>query len=517
MPDLFRRLCAANLFPVIRRQPPGRIGMTVVISLMITVVAIFGTLLLQPTIKVPALGQHVVPSFQSPTRSWCGPAEAINEGTVISLGQTNICSPIRPLLDIPQQIPLQELGHQAVAAVRPRTDSIGRRGHSDPPPLTGSQQIAKGTAVLRSALSSGTWDLFWWFCIWVFVWGELLCSFLTIGCLGILNALRWRFQRKLYSTRGNLHFLRVTQAVWAIAGVIAVVGSLSLTSASTLDQVFGVTPASQTIAVHAKIVTNAAIVGASDGNSLVSGYGEVGAHGTCFQSPDNLAAIIQQVINQPVVNSACSGATVQQGLLHAQPHTGWPSTPAQVPSLRQYPNLKWVVLTDGEDEVDWSAIAVLCYIPDSCNNRLLQVTFLHSLDTFAGQYGRLLSALANLHTSPKVLVNLLPNPFMPNAGITGSTCPALGHLSATAIQTMVTDIGQINDVLSAGAVTYGFTTAMPHPAPLCSPGPDTAIQPAIMKNGLRNSLAFHPTTVGEFAYGLADVPVIEQWMRQAGS
>jgi hypothetical protein len=507
VPKFLRRHWAANLIKTVRQQPLKRVVHTILIAVFITTASILCALLLQPPLSVGALDQQFAPRFQTPALNLCGSAEAINEGTLIHLRQIPICSPIRPVLDIPGPIPLQNIGHRAISS----SGSHGRISAPDPKPLTAAQQIAKATSVLQSALTKGAWDLYLWLLAWVYGVGLAVCAFAGFSWISLIDAVRWRRRRCHYSWSSKRRFLGIAVGTWLVLGTITVLSCLPLTSATNLDAVFGVTPATATSYTHPPAVTNANIVGASDGNSLASDYGEGDSKGWCFQSADNLGALEAQALGQPVANLACSGATVMQGLLNPQPHPGGPSTPAQIPALAKYPNLKWVILTDGEDELGWSSIVGLCYVPDSCNDQLIQASLNNSLTTFTGQYDSALTALANLRSHPKVLVNLLPDPFLRNAVVTGSTCPALGNLTAPAIQVMVQAINELNAVLAAGAIAHGFRTVTPNPLPFCSPGADQAYQPVLLANGMRNPRAFHPTLLGEEAYAIADFPFIKAW------
>jgi hypothetical protein len=511
MSDQDRRLMTAHRFTTRHRLPKLIVLVTIFFWLAITATAVACPLVFKLTIPVSALGQKVEPGFQSPQLNFCGPAEAIYVGDRIPLAHTQTCSPVRWAITIPKPVSL-------VAASPPaaKASKAPGRGHFAPNrPTPATRVIAERQQAVSKAIKSSTTSIMMWLIVWLVIPGAIECLVAAgIGVL-VLNYARGQLLGSRYSARASRRFVIGTMAVWLIFGMLTVIGSTGLAKATTLDQVFGTTISQQDPpAIGPRDITS---VGASIGNSLVAVYGGPGSKGYCFQSQDSLAILLTNALQVPVRNLACSAATVTQGLLGPQPD-GDPKwkTNAQVGYLKQIANLKFVILTDGQDELQWSQLTGVCYLQDSCSNGLSHADFEMRLTSFAIQYSNLLQALQALPTHPKVLVNLSYDPFSPQAVNVGASCPALGQLTAKDVKTLVSENDQLNHVLSVGAAEYGFKTATPHLTPLCGSGVQD-IQPVWSANGTFNKYAFHPLVPGEYAIAFADYSILNEWVSSGSS
>ena len=513
MSDHQRRLRTAHRFTTDHRLPKPIVIFTIIFWLAISTVAIATPLMFKLTIPVSALGQTVEPDFQTPSLSLCGSAEVIYVGDTIPIAKTETCSPIRWVISIPKQVDLSSI---AGSEPKPPTSSSAVNGspaHIVKPNKPVSWKpaqtiIATQQRAVSSQISASTTGIMMWLIVWLLIGAVECAAAVGVGML-LLNHSRKRIRGTHYGRRACFTFVGSTLAVWLLLGSITVTGSQGLLNATSLDEVFNTTishldppPAGPVDTID---------VGASVGNSEAAVYGGPGSKGYCFQSQDSLAELLSRAL-VPFRNLACTGATITQGLLGPQPD-GDPDwrTNAQVGQLKRMANLKFVVVTDGENEVDWAQIGGICFLPDSCSNQFIYAAFQERLKTFAIQYNNLLQALQDLPTHPKVLVNLSYDPFSQQAETDGVSCPAVGRLTAADVQTMVGENDQLNHVLSVGAQEYGFATADPNLIPLCGPGLQD-IQPVWSANGKFNPLAFHPLESGEYAIAFADFAILSRWV-----
>ena len=233
------------------------------------------------------------------------------------------------------------------------------------------------------------------------------------------------------------------------------------------------------------------------GNPLV-------AHATaqdraCRRSGDAYAADLAAVNDWDVLNLACSGATIQDGILGPQ-QAGGVTVPAQLAQARQATNARLVIVSIGANDVGWSGLVGLCAAARSCADSASTAYFQQSLNTFASHYYQLLEQLSTLPSRPQVLINLYYNPFD-----TGQNCLAGHGLDAAKENTLIKLLDALNQVLSNGATAAAQIPVQPDFTGhgLCDAAPYV--------QGVGDPAPFHPTAAGELAIALAD----EQALRQA--
>jgi lysophospholipase L1-like esterase len=240
------------------------------------------------------------------------------------------------------------------------------------------------------------------------------------------------------------------------------------------------------------------------GDSTAAGLGNpLVAHATkqdhaCRRSSDTYAADLGEVNNWDVLNLACSGATVQDGILGPQ-QAHRQSIPAQLAAARQATNARLVIVSIGANDVGWSGLVGLCAAAKSCADGASTAYFQQHLSTFASQYYQLLEQLSTLPSHPEVLINLYYNPFDPGQG-----CLDPAGLNAAKEKSLTKLLDALNQVLSDGAGTTSAITVQPDFTGHALCDPDSYVQ------GVQGPAPFHLTAAGELAVALADEQALQQ-------
>ncbi len=218
----------------------------------------------------------------------------------------------------------------------------------------------------------------------------------------------------------------------------------------------------------------------------------------CRRSADAYAADLAAVNSWDVLDLACSGATIQDGILGPQ-QAGSITVPAQLAQARQAANAKLIIVSIGANDVGWSGLVGLCAAATSCADSASTAYFQQHLNTFASQYYQLLEQLALLPAHPRVLINLYYNPFDPGQGCLN------GHgLDAAKEGTLTKLLDALNQVLANGATAASQTPVQPDFTGHALCDPDPYVQ------GVGDPAPFHPTEAGELAIALADEKALQQ-------
>jgi hypothetical protein len=212
----------------------------------------------------------------------------------------------------------------------------------------------------------------------------------------------------------------------------------------------------------------------------------------CGRSADSYAEQLAEVNAWHVLNLACSGATIQDGLLGPQP-SGALTAPPQVAQLERAPKALVVIVSVGADDLHWADLTKLCAVSPSCDDRATDAYFQQQIAQFVLDYRDLLTQLAALPDHPTVIVNQYYDPF-------GSDTSCLGRqgVDITKAKTLENRLEQLNTALRQGADAAGFISVRPSFAghTLCSP--QSFVQ------GPSDRAPLHPTAAGELAIALAD-------------
>ncbi len=234
------------------------------------------------------------------------------------------------------------------------------------------------------------------------------------------------------------------------------------------------------------------------GDSTAAGAGLAplpGASSTvraCGRSADSYAADLSVANGWKVLNLACDGATISQGILGPQTQGGQVLAP-QFAVAERAGDASVVIVSVGADDLNWAAEVQYCSITPRCDDRATTAYFQQQLASFSKNYLDLLSRLAALPSHPQVIINRYYDPFGSQPG-----CLSQAGLSAANLQTLVSRLATLNAVLAKGAAQFGFSSPQPDFAghQMCTP------QPYVQ--GLDAAAPFHPTVLGQLAIALAD-------------
>jgi lysophospholipase L1-like esterase len=217
----------------------------------------------------------------------------------------------------------------------------------------------------------------------------------------------------------------------------------------------------------------------------------------CRRSSDAYATDLAAVNDWDVLNLACSGATVPDGILGPQQAHNQ-TIPAQLGAARQAINARLIIVSIGANDVGWSGLVGLCAAAKSCADGASTAYFQQHLNTFASQYYQLLEQLATLPSHPQVLINLYYDPFDP-----GQNCLDSEGLTAAKEKTLTKLLDALNQVLADGATATSEIPVQPDFTghALCDPG--SYVQ------SVRDPAPFHPTAAGELAIALADEQALQ--------
>ena len=436
--------------------------------MVVTAGSIWLALQVAPLQTVSAAGQTAQVGAAAPALSFSGPGELDLFGQVM---------PTKPQFDGPIR-PLLKLTHITIDA------SVARVLRSDSPrslELNLSQQLAQG------------WTRY-------FEWETLIAAGFAVVLLIAVAGMG----RQSYKTmvRTVLAGLAVVIAV-NVGGVLLTASSTPgvLRSVKTLDDLVGADPitAPQQAATRPLPGVRAVVIG--DSTAAAIGNQPV-PDGTaldraCGRSRESYAADLAQVNNWNVLNLACSGATVQNGLLGAQVFGSGQVAPPQLGEAQRATRAQVIIVSIGADDVEWSIMTKLCVASAVCNDKVSNAFFSKQIGDFTRGYYELLGDLAALPGSPDVLVNQYYSPFGPDL-----SCLARYGITPAKEKVLAARLGQLNAVLAHGAQTFGFGITDPPFAghELCTANPYV--------QGPGDPAPLHPTAAGELAIALADQQVL---------
>ena len=199
-----------------------------------------------------------------------------------------------------------------------------------------------------------------------------------------------------------------------IAGLVVVcgvnVGGIALTASSTpgvlrsvktLDDLVGTDtdPLQTTPQSVAKPLpgVQAVVIGdstaAAVGNPLPAGASVLDR--ACGRSSESYADDLGVVNDWNVLNLACSGATIANGLLGAQVLNDGQVAPPQMVEAQLATHAKVIIVSVGADDVEWSIMTRLCVASAVCNDKVSAAFFDQEIGAFTRSYYQLLSDLAD--------------------------------------------------------------------------------------------------------------------------
>jgi lysophospholipase L1-like esterase len=452
---------------------------------------------LTPDQQTTVLGQHVSVGARDPEPTLSGPAQLVQIGnTTFDLRDVEVVGPLRPRVALG---PIQR-------------DELPERVFN----------IAGLPAVEATARDTLVEAFVRWYS-----WGGLGIVLVALAASGLVGCLRILVNLHRASRAGPAdHSIRelavrssgaiarmtllavaVSVLAWGACGLAAYHGTVEgLRRIGSLSDLVGATTVTPSPAGPVVFGYSGAVIG----DSRVARLGgpqppAPTAHDTaCHRSADSAAVELALLRHTRVLNLACAGASIRDGLRGVQ-QLGDVHVPPQVGRLKQVAGLDWVVVAIGPNDLAWSDFLLYCYRLPTCDDRLAGGEFQARLAAFDRDYAALLADLATLPGTPRIVIMSSYDAFPDQPD---PACPDLHGPPGTAgldqhkVDLLRQRNAQLNDVLTAGAEAYGFTVASPALTPLCAKSGDR-IGPDLQ--GLRDAHPFHPTATGSLriAAGLA--------------
>jgi lysophospholipase L1-like esterase len=431
--------------------------------LAVSAASIALALRLTPDQSVSALGQTVDVGAAPPSLSTSGPGQVVLFGQTIDTG-VDFIGPVRPRLVL-TDISINE---QVARLLNPgsRTETADALG---------------------SALASG-WKRY--FAYEIAVAG--LTALLLLGA--IAGWRRYGRAKTLVTLLGGLLFVEAVNL--SAIMVTAFTAPDVLRGVRSLSELVGRTeelplPAAPGPALHR---FQAVVIGDSTAAGL---GGPPPAHASpsdvaCQRSANAFAVVLARVNGWDVQNLACSGATIERGILGPQTE-GDRTLPPQLAVAKRAEDARAIVVSVGANDMQWNAMIRLCAISDTCDNQALTAYFQRSLDRFTQDYYDLLRQLVALPGRPRVLINQYYVPFDPE-----QDCLESSGLDTGKIDVLLERLDALNAVLANGAHTFGYRTVQPDFGghELCTD------QPYVQ--GLEDPAPLHPNARGQLVIALAD-------------
>jgi lysophospholipase L1-like esterase len=400
--------------------------------------------------------------------SLSGPGELDLFGEVMPT-KPQFNGPIRPLL---------QLTH---ITINPQVAQLLRSDSPHKLELDLSQQLAQG------------WTRY-------FEWETFIAAgFAVVALIAVAGLCRQSHKKMAKTVVAGL----LTVVAVNVGGVLLTASSTPgvLRSVKTLDDLVGVDPlaAPQQTVTRPLPGVQAVVIG--DSTAAAAGNqppdGATALDRACGRSGESYAADLAAVNHWNVLNLACSGATVQNGLLGVQVLGDGQVAPSQLVEAERATHAKVIIVSVGANDVEWSIMTRLCVAFTVCNDKVSSAFFSKQISDFTRSYYELLGDLAGLPGRPDILVNQYYSPFGADL-----RCLASYGITAAKEKVLLARLGQLNTVLAQGAQTFGFGVTDPPFAghELCTAAPYV--------QGPGDPAPLHPTAAGELAIALADQQVL---------
>jgi lysophospholipase L1-like esterase len=440
---------------------------------VVCLAAIWLSVTVTPLQSVSAAGQTVEVGAVQPRLDWSGQGELDLFGQRLPT-RPSFEGPIRPRLRL------------ADISIDSQVNQIVRSGGHDTLELTLSRQLAAG------------WTRY---CVWETVIAAGFAAVFAVAVAGV----RCASPRRM--------IVMVAGAVAAVTAVNAV-GVYLLASGTprvlqqvhTLDDLVGRVPPQPVSAAKGPTLSGvrAVVLGDSTaagiGNRLVDNPTPLDR--ACGRSADSFAAELAAANNWNVLNLACQGATVNDGILGVQIR-GTQPVPPQLAVAQRARDASVIIVSIGANDMNWAALTALCAAAPVCDDKASTAYYDKQLATFTKNYLDLLQQLSNLPNHPDVLVNEYYDPFGPR-----TDCLRKDGLTAAKTAVLDSRLADLNTVLERGAATFRFTTAKPDFS-----GHELCSQQPFVQNSA-DQAPLHPTAAGELAIALADEHGLAELERQ---
>jgi lysophospholipase L1-like esterase len=453
-----RRTTGGSLVPALLR------GLVVVGTLgAVSVLAIAIGLLVTPSPSVSALGQTVEVGVTPPSLDLSGPGEVVLFGRTLPT-EIHFVGPVRPRLVLTDIT----LDAQVAGAFAP------------PGQAAAAEEVG-------AALSSG-WRTY-------FLWESVVVGVVAIVVLGaIAGWRRYDRRRTAVTITGGLVFVQVVNVsvimvtAFTAPGVLREVGSLNELVGREQVRPIPPVPGPAQTGVQAVVIGDSVAAGLGGPPLADPSRSDVACERSSFAFAETLAV----VNGWRVENLACSGATIERGVLGAQ-RAGDRRLPPQLAVAQRIADPQVVIVNVGANDLHWSSLVFLCGVADACDNRALSAYFQRSLDGFTQDYYELLRQLAALPGEPLVLINGYYAPFDP-----ALDCLEPLGLTSDKLEVLLDWLDALNEDIGTGAETFGYRAVQPDFGghELCTEAPYV--------QGPDDEAPLHPNARGQLVIALAD-------------
>jgi lysophospholipase L1-like esterase len=383
-------------------------------------------LLVTPSRSVSALGQTVEVGATPPSLGASGPGEVVLFGRTLPT-EVHFVGPVRP------RLVLTDITLDAQVA-----------GAFAPPGQ------AAAAAEVGDALSSG-WRTY-------FLWQIAVVGAAAVVLLGaIAGWRRYDHRRTLITIVGGLVFVQVVNVslimvtAFTAPGVLRQVGSLNELVGREQVRPVAAVPGPTETGVQAIVIGDSVAAGLGGPPIADASPEDIACERSSFAFAETLAA----VNDWRVENLACSGATIDRGVLGAQ-RAGDRRLPPQLAAAQRIADPEVVIVNVGANDMHWSSLVFLCGVADACDSRALTAYFQRSLDDFTQDYYELLRQLAALPGDPLVLINRYYAPFDP-----ALDCLEPFGLTRDKLEVLLERLDALNEVIETGAETFGYRAVQP--------------------------------------------------------
>lgn len=228
------------------------------------------------------------------------------------------------------------------------------------------------------------------------------------------------------------------------------------------------------------------------GDSVAAGLGlgNVTANDGCGRTESAYPNLIAQEKGYELVNLACSGATITEGI-NGDQKTKTATIPSQLSQLSSYKKPELITVTIGANDIDWTGPIIDCFIAlCGTENDTKKVT--EKLTTLEQNLKTALSEIQKIYnnTPPKVIVTT----YYSFTSTAQATCQQFTGVSENEASWLAQQATKLNDTIKNTASSYAFTNITE-----ISFDTNGLCDQTSWIQGPRDSAPFHPTLNGQQA------------------
>ena len=228
------------------------------------------------------------------------------------------------------------------------------------------------------------------------------------------------------------------------------------------------------------------------GDSVVAGIGlGTGIPGTCGRTDQAYANKIAEVKNYELKNIACSGATIERGIIGVQ-KVGDDIEKSQLKQLKELPEPELITITIGANDIGWVESVARC-ITATCGSEAETQTVADSIANVQTNLSKVFGELSSMYSSdakPKIVATNYYQVILESE----PECPALTGVSDIELAWIKSQIQLFNASIDAAVKNYPFITTVP----VDFSGHGQCSQESWVQ-GLTDKAPFHPTASGQQA------------------